>query len=84
MGEEPAHFISSAVLTLDAQGRVGVKSVDDANRVDFHPVSLVKTRADGVWVSGLPERIRVIDQGQGFVAEGEAVEPVPSRAQDES
>ena len=25
-----------------------------------------------------PERIRLIDQGQGFVTEGETVEPVPS------
>lgn len=78
VGEEMAHFVSPAVLTLDDQGRVGVKSVDAASRVDFHPVTLVKTQADGVWVSGLPERIRLIDQGQGFVTEGEMVEPMPS------
>jgi len=84
VGEELAHFISPAVLTLDDQGRVGVKSLDDANRVGFYPVTLVRTRTDGAWVSGLPERVRVIDQGQGFVTEGETVEPVPSRLQDES
>lgn len=78
VGEEMAHFISPAVLTLDDQGRVGVKSVDSGDRVAFHPVTMVRTRADGIWVSGLPERIRLIDQGQGFVTEGETVEPVPS------
>lgn len=76
VAREPAHFLSPAVLTLDDQGRVGVKAVNAENRVDFHPVSLVRTAADGVWVSGLPEKIRVITQGQGFVAPGQAVEPV--------
>jgi multidrug efflux system membrane fusion protein len=84
VGEEKAHFISPSVLTLDDKGRVGVKSVDATGRVVFHPVSMVKTQADGVWVAGLPDRIRVIDQGQGFVAEGETVEAVPSRPQDQS
>lgn len=80
VGEEIAHFISPAVLTLDDSGRVGVKSVDEDDRVAFHPVTMVRTQADGVWVAGLPPRIRIIEQGQGFVAPDETVVPVPTDA----
>jgi multidrug efflux system membrane fusion protein len=76
VGEEKAHFLSPAALTLDDRGQVGVKSVDAERRVQFHPVAMVRTQADGVWVTGLPERVRVILRGQHFVAQGEPVEPV--------
>ena len=76
VGAERAHFASPSVLTLDDQGRVGVKVVDENHTVVFHPISLVRTEADGVWVSGLPEDARVIVQGQGFVADGQVVAPV--------
>jgi len=46
--------------------------------VDFYPVTLVRTEANGIWVSGLPERARVIGLGQGFVSAGESVVPVPA------
>ena len=76
VGEETAHFLSAAALTLDDRGQVGVKSVGKEDRVHFHPVTLVRTRADGVWVAGLPDPVHVIVQGQNFVAQGETVEPV--------
>lgn len=76
VGEQPAHFLSPATLTLDDLGQVGIKSVTEQDRVAFHPVSLVRTQSDGVWVSGLPPKVRVITQGQGFVTAGERVEPV--------
>jgi multidrug efflux system membrane fusion protein len=76
IGETRGHFLSPAALTLDDDGRIGVRTVDDADRVRFHPVALERTQMDGVWVSGLPEQARIITQGQGFVSDGEAVEPV--------
>jgi multidrug efflux system membrane fusion protein len=76
VSEEAGHFLSPAVLTLDDGGRVGVKVVEGADEVAFYPISLVRTEADGVWVSGLPTRVRVITRGQGFVMAGETVEPV--------
>ena len=75
---EAAHFLSPAALTLDDSGVVGVKSVDNDSKVRFFPINLVRTEADGVWVSGLPERVKVITQGQGFVNAGESVIPVPA------
>jgi membrane fusion protein, multidrug efflux system len=76
-GQERAHFVSPAVLSLDESGTVGIKSVDPEGQVNFHPIEFVRTEADGVWVSGLPESVHVISQGQGFVNAGETVIPVP-------
>ena len=74
-GEMSAHFISPAILSLDTDGRLGVKTVDDESRVVFHEVTLERAQTDGIWVSGLPERVRVITIGQGFVSDGETVRP---------
>ncbi len=76
VGEERGHFISPAVLILDDSGRLGVRAVDADDQVHFHPIALIRTEMDGVWVSGLPPQARIITQGQGFVTEGEAVEPM--------
>jgi len=73
---EKAHFLSPAALTLDDLGRVGVKSVDAANRVQFHPVDLIRSEAEGIWVSGLPAQLRLVIRGQGFIAVGETVDPM--------
>ena len=73
--EVMAHKVSPAVIGLDDAGRVGVSTVDDDDRVAFHPVELVRTAPDGVWVTGLPERARIITVGQGFVSPGERVRP---------
>lgn len=67
------HFISPALLSLNAAGDLGVITVDDSNTVEFHPVSIVRAGADGIWVSGLPETARIITAGQGFVQAGEHV-----------
>ena len=78
MARDAAHFLSPAALALDNTGEVGVKSVDRQSLVRFHPVDLVRTEAKGVWVSGLPARLRIITRGQGFVNRGESVIPVPA------
>ena len=76
VGTTRAHFASPSILALDGQGRVGVKAVDENRTVVFHPITLVRTQADGVWVSGLPDDARVIVRGQGFVTGGQIVAPV--------
>jgi multidrug efflux system membrane fusion protein len=77
-GYEAAHFVSPAVLSLDTRGEVGIKSVNEASTVNFHPVKLLRTGADGVWVTGLPKKVRIITQGQGFVNAGESVTEMPA------
>lgn len=74
--EQDAIFISPAYLSLNDDGRPGVKYVDDNNTVVFRTVNLLSVSTNGAWVSGLPDEIRLITRGGGFVAEGESVEPV--------
>ena len=50
-----AHFVSPSVVSLDPGGRLGVKTVDDENVVQFHPIEIVRAEIDGIWVTGLPE-----------------------------
>ncbi|HEX6011838.1 MAG TPA: efflux RND transporter periplasmic adaptor subunit [Geminicoccaceae bacterium] len=79
----PAHRISAAALVLADDGTVGIKAVDAGGAVRFHPARIVKAETDAVWLGGLPEELRVITTGQGFVAEGEKVrvEVVPGAAE---
>lgn len=72
-----AHVISPAVLTLDQGGAVGVKLVDAANKVTFVPVEIVGEDRSGIWITGLPEKARIVTVGQEFVSAGQIVEPVP-------
>ncbi|WP_459939155.1 efflux RND transporter periplasmic adaptor subunit [Desulfonatronum parangueonense] len=70
-----AHQVSPAVIGLDDDGRIGVKTVDDDDTVRFHVIEVVRAGREGVWVTGLPERSRIITVGQGFVRAGEEVIP---------
>ncbi len=70
-----AHFISQSALTLNDEGTLGVRVVEDG-RVAFKPVSIIRDAADGVWITGLPEKSDVIVVGQEFVIDGVAVDAV--------
>lgn len=70
-----AHKISPALLTLDDEGNIGVRTINDGNEVEFYLVNIVREVPDGVWVSGLPEVTTFITVGQELVVAGEVVEP---------
>lgn len=74
--EVKAMFISPAYLSLGDDGRPGIKYVDGNNRVVFETVRLLSVSTEGAWVTGLPDEIRLITRGGGFVSEGEEVVPV--------
>lgn len=71
-----AHLLSPAYLTLDDDGNVGVRSVDEDGIVRFNKVTVLGDDSDKVWVAGLPRRITVIVTGQDYVGAGERVTPV--------
>ncbi len=68
-----AHALSPAYLALNDTGRIGVKVLDDQDRVVFQPVRVLAQDKDQVWVAGLPAEIRLITVGAGYVSEGEKV-----------
>lgn len=73
--EETAHFVNSATLTLGPEGSLGLKLVESGNVVRFVFVDVLEARADGIWVTGLPTEARIITVGQGFVSDGNIVDP---------
>ena len=77
-GDMLAHKISPSLLTLDADGNVGVKTVNRFNQVEFYVVEIARSETDGVWVAGLPETSSIIVLGQGYVDVGVEVEAVPA------
>ena len=72
----PAHKISPAALSLGEAGELGIKTIDDEQIVQFTEVELVKSTNLAVWLGGLPQTIKVITIGHGFVRPGDKVEPM--------
>ena len=73
LGTTPGHLLTPAVLTLDDEGRVGVKIIDSSSRVRFLPVDLILDTPDGMWLGGLPDTIELITVGHEFVSAGQQV-----------
>jgi multidrug efflux system membrane fusion protein len=71
-----AHKISPSLLTLDDEGNLGVKTVNDLGRVEFHRADIAMSSSDGVWIAGLPYSASIITVGQGFVNAGAIVDSV--------
>ena len=71
--EVEAVFLSPSTFTLGEAGELGVKVLDEEERVRFLPVSLLRTSLEGAWVTGVPTGTRIVTLGQGFVGEGERV-----------
>ena len=65
-----AHLLPQSALTLNDDGLLGVRFVDDKNITRFAAVKLEQDSKDGVWVSGLDDTVDVIIIGQEFVKEG--------------
>lgn len=73
-GATMGHPLSPALISLDKAGRMGVKWVDEQQKVVFTPVQLLSVSRDQAWVSGLPDKVALITLGQGFVEPGEQVQ----------
>ncbi len=73
--EVMAHRISPALLSLDDEGNIGVRTLNDANEVEFYLVNIVRQDSTGFWVSGLPEVTTIITVGHELVVAGETVAP---------
>lgn len=69
-----AHKISPSILTLQDDGSVGVKALTKENIVIFYPIKKVKDTVDGMWVSGLPNKVNLIIAGQEYVTIGQKIE----------
>lgn len=73
VGQQLAYKVSPAILTLSDTGEVGLKTVDSTNKVVFHTIKLLEDTTDGIWISGLPQKARIITRGQEYVRAGQEV-----------
>ena len=72
-----AQKISPSLLTLDDDGNLGIKIVNDSGIVEFHAADIAMSSSEGVWIAGLPHSANIITVGQGFVNEGAPVDAIP-------
>lgn len=77
IGSIVAHRITPAIISLNDDGRLGLKIVNNEKIAEFVPVRIVATSPDAMWVEGLPERITLISVGHDFVNSGQRVRAVP-------
>ncbi len=65
-----------SILTLNDNGKVGVRAVSPVGNVEFLPVKILSEEDSGIWVEALPATKRIITVGQDFVKAGQKVEAV--------
>ncbi|MBT8408288.1 MAG: efflux RND transporter periplasmic adaptor subunit [Alphaproteobacteria bacterium] len=70
-----AHLLPQSSLTLNSEGNLGVRLVDDASVAAFAPISVLRDTSEGIWVAGLDQQVSVIVVGQEFVTDGVPVKP---------
>jgi len=76
----PAVRVPRSALTFSSNGQLGVRTVGDANRVAFVPVTVVEDEQQFMWVGGVKPQARIIVAGQDFVREGQQVDAVETEA----
>ena len=70
-----AHLLPQSALTLNNDGALGLRIIDGDGMVSFQPVQLLRDTVDGVWLTGLPDKLDVIVVGQEYVTAGVQVAP---------
>ena len=68
-----SHKISPSILDLDDSGNIGLKILTSENIVKFIPIFIVEDLEDGLWISGIPEKVDLIVKGHGFVEDGQKI-----------
>ncbi len=71
-----AYRIQPSWLTLDDDGSLGVRVVDQNDVVAFRKLNIISHTPETMWVTGLEPDMRVITVGQDYVIAGQTVEPV--------
>lgn len=77
----PAVVLPRSVITLSAEGDLGVRGINEDNEVVFYPIDLVDDTPRGLVLGGIPEDVRVIVAGQELTTEGDIVNPVPAEGE---
>jgi multidrug efflux system membrane fusion protein len=68
-----AHLIPSSLVLLDDAGHLVVRAVSAQGIINTLAVANVGESSEGVWVTGLPDRVALVTVGQNYVTEAEQV-----------
>ena len=71
--EVKGHLIPPSSLTLNEEGLVGVRHIDQEGRAKFSKVTIIGDEGESVWITGLPEKVLIIVVGHEFVSNGEKI-----------
>ena len=76
LSKEDAYFIPSSLISLDDQGKIGIKVVQE-KKVLFLTIDIISDTGNGYWVNSNSknnlENYMLITQGHEYVIEGEKV-----------
>jgi len=72
--------VPRSVVALNDDGELGVRTVNDDDVVEFHPIDIVDDSTGALILGGIPQGARVIVAGQNFVGDGVKVHPVEADA----
>ena len=73
-----AVVLPRSVVTLNANGDLGIRAVDRESKIVFYPIDLVDDTARGFVLGGIPADAQIVVAGQDLVAEGDVVNAVPA------
>ncbi|MCO5161632.1 MAG: efflux RND transporter periplasmic adaptor subunit [Mesorhizobium sp.] len=76
-----AVILPRSVVTLSADGDLGIRVADKDNKIVFYPIDLMDDLTHGLVLGGVPRDARVVVAGQDLVTEGDVVNPVPADEQ---
>ena len=68
-----AHKISPSILLLNDEGKLGIRIIQEGNLAKFVEIIILEDSEEGLWVTGIPEKVEIIIQGQGFVEDDQEV-----------
>ena len=71
--ERLAHLVPVSVLRLDANGDLGIRTIDGDGLVAFRSIELIEDTSFGAWITGLDTISTIITVGQDYVSQGEKV-----------
>jgi len=76
-----AVILPRSVVTLSANGDLGIRVADKDDKIVFYPIDLMDDLTNGLVLGGVPRDARVVVAGQDLVTEGDVVNPVAADEQ---
>ena len=71
-----AHKVSQSTLSINADGHLGVKILNEDNIVEFVQVEIIGEDSDGFWITNLPKSAKIITMGHSYVKSGDKLDPI--------